>query len=45
VLATGARTFLALRYTGRLRGSFIAVVQVRLGAGAGAVERRYHIRL
>jgi hypothetical protein len=44
-LAPGARTLLALRYTGRVRGPVTAVVRVRLGPGARVVERRYRIRL
>lgn len=43
-LHPGARTFLALRYNGRLRGPLTAVVQVRLGSGT-RVERRYRVRL
>jgi hypothetical protein len=44
-LAPGARTLLALRYAGRVRGPVTAVVQVRLGPGVRVVERRYRIRL
>jgi hypothetical protein len=44
-LAPGARTLLALRYAGRVRGPVTAVVQVRLGHGVRVVERRYRIRL
>lgn len=43
-LRPGARTLLALRYGGRLRGPLTAVVQIRLGSGS-RVERRYRIRL
>ena len=43
-LRPGARTLLALRYGGRLRGPVTAVVQIRLGSGS-RVERRYRIRL
>ena len=43
-LRPGARTLLALRYGGRLRGPLTAVVQIRLGPGS-RVERRYRIRL
>jgi hypothetical protein len=43
-LGPGGRTFLALRYTGRLRGALTAVVRIRLGSGFH-VERRYRIRL
>jgi hypothetical protein len=43
-LHPGARTFLALRYNGRLRGPLTAVVQIRLDPGI-RVERRYRIRL
>jgi hypothetical protein len=43
-LRPGARTFLALRYNGRLRGALTAVVRIRLGSGI-RVERRYRIRL
>ena len=44
-LHPGARAVLALRYRGRVRGLVTAVVQVRLGPGIRAVERRYRIRL
>jgi len=44
-LAPGARTLLALRYAGRVRGPVTVVVQVRLGPGVRVVERRYRIRL
>jgi hypothetical protein len=44
-LAPAARTLLALRYTGRVRGSVIAVVQIRMGHGVRLVERRYRLRL
>ena len=44
-LAPGARTLLALRYAGRVRGPVTALVQVRLGPGLRVVERRYRIRL
>jgi hypothetical protein len=43
-LRPGARTFLALRYNGRVRGALTAVVRIRLGPGI-RVERRYRIRL
>jgi hypothetical protein len=43
-LRPGARTFLALRYDGRLRGALTAVVRIRLGSGI-RVEPRYRIRL
>jgi hypothetical protein len=43
-LRPGARTSLALRYNGRLRGALTAVVRIRLGSGI-RVERRYRIRL
>ena len=43
-LRPGARTFLALRYNGRLRGALTAVVRIELGSGI-RVERRYRIRL
>jgi hypothetical protein len=45
VLLPGARTALALRYSGRLRGLVTVVVQVELGSGIRAVERRYRILL
>jgi hypothetical protein len=44
-LAPGARTLLALRYAGRVRGPVVAVVQIRVGPGARLVERRYRLRL
>jgi hypothetical protein len=44
-LLPGARTVLALRYRGRVRGLVSAVVQIRLGSGLRVVERRYRIRL
>ena len=44
-LLPGGRTFLALRYGGRVRGPVTALVQVRLGPGVRAVKRRYRIRL
>jgi hypothetical protein len=44
-LLPGARTVLALRYRGRMRGLVSAVVQIRLGSGLRVVERRYRIRL
>jgi hypothetical protein len=44
-LLPGARAEVALRYGGRVRGRVTAVVQVRLGPGVRAVERRYRIRL
>jgi hypothetical protein len=44
-LAPGARTLLALRYGGSVRGPVIAVVQIRMGAGVRSVERRYRLRL
>jgi hypothetical protein len=43
-LHPGARTYLTLRYNGRLRGALTAVVRIRLGPGI-RVERRYRIRL
>jgi len=45
VLAPGARTLLALRYAGRVRGPVVAVVLIRMGHGARVVERRYRLRL
>jgi hypothetical protein len=36
---------MALRYVGRVRGPVTAIVQVRLGPGVHAIERRYRIRL
>jgi hypothetical protein len=44
-LAPNARTLLALRYAGRVRGRVIAIVQIRMGPGARLVERRYRLRL
>ena len=44
-LIPGDRAVLALRYSGRLRGLFTAVVRIRLGPGVRAVERRYGIHL
>jgi hypothetical protein len=44
-LLPGARTLIALRYGGPVRGPVTAVVQVRLGPGIRLVERRYRIRL
>ena len=44
-LAPNARTLLALRYAGRVRGRVIAVVRIRLGPGVRLVERRYRLRL
>ena len=44
-LAPAARTLLALRYAGRVRGPVIAVVQIRMGPGVRLVERRYRLRL
>jgi hypothetical protein len=44
-LLPGAHAVLALRYRGRVRGLLTAVVQIRLGPGVRAVERRYRIRL
>jgi hypothetical protein len=44
-LAPGARTLLALRYAGRVRGPVIAVVQIRTGLGVRLMERRYRLRL
>jgi hypothetical protein len=44
-LLPGARTVVALRYGGRLRGLVTAIVRVRLGPGIRVVERRYRIRL
>jgi len=44
-LAPNARTLLALRYAGRMRGRVIAVVRIRLGPGVRLVERRYRLRL
>ena len=43
-LRPGARTYVALRYNGRLRGALTAVVRIQLGSGV-RVERRYRIRL
>jgi hypothetical protein len=45
VLLPRARTVIALRYTGRIRGLVTVVVQVRLGFGFRVAERRYRIRL
>jgi hypothetical protein len=44
-LAPGARTVLALRYTGRVRGAVTAVVRIRIGPGVRLFERRYRLRL
>jgi hypothetical protein len=44
-LAPGARTLLALRYAGRVRGPVIAVVRIRVGSGVRLLERRYRLRL
>jgi hypothetical protein len=44
-LLPGSRAVLALRYRGSVRGLVTAVVQVRLGPGVRALERRYRIRL
>jgi hypothetical protein len=44
-LLPGARTVVAFRYGGRLRGLVTAIVRVRLGPGIRVVERRYRIRL
>jgi hypothetical protein len=44
-LAPAARTLLALRYAGRVRGPVVAVVQIRIGPGVRPVERRYRLRL
>ncbi|OAI56090.1 hypothetical protein AYO48_01700 [Gaiella sp. SCGC AG-212-M14] len=44
-LAPAARTLLALRYAGRVRGPVIAVVQIRMGRGVRLVARRYRLRL
>jgi hypothetical protein len=44
-LAPAARTLLALRYSGRVRGPVIAVVQVRMAPGVRPVARRYRLRL
>jgi hypothetical protein len=44
-LAPAARTLLALRYAGRVRGLVSAVVQIRMGPGVRLVERRYRLRL
>jgi hypothetical protein len=44
-LRPGARVLLALRYGGRVRGPVTAIVQVRIGPGLRAIERRYRIRL
>jgi hypothetical protein len=44
-LLPGTRAFLALRYSGHVRGSVTAVVKVRLGPGGRTVKRRYRIRL
>ena len=44
-LAPAARTLLALRYAGRVRGPVIAVVQIRIGPGGRVVARRYRLRL
>jgi hypothetical protein len=43
-LRPGARTVLALRYDGHVRGLVIAVVRIQLGSDI-RVERRYRIRL
>ena len=44
-LLPGARTAVALRYSGRVRGLVTVVVRVRLGSSVRVVERRYRIRL
>jgi hypothetical protein len=44
-LPPGARTFVALRYTGGMRGQVTAVVRVSVGAGPPVVQRRYRFRL
>jgi hypothetical protein len=44
-LVPGARTVLAVRYGGRVRGLLTAVVRIRFGPGVHAVERRYRVRL
>ena len=44
-LVPAARTLLALRYAGRVRGPVIAVVQIRIGPGVRLVARRYRLRL
>jgi hypothetical protein len=44
-LAPGARTLLALRYAGRVRGPVVAVVRIRMSPGVRLVERRYRLRL
>ena len=44
-LAPGARTLLALRYAGRVRGPVIAVVQIQMSPDVRLVERRYRLRL
>jgi hypothetical protein len=44
-LPPGARTLVALRYPGRVRGRVTAVVRVRIGSGIPAFERRYRLRL
>jgi hypothetical protein len=41
----GARTVVALRYSGRTRGRVTAVATVALGHGIRRVERRYRLRL
>ena len=44
-LAPAARTLLALRYAGRVRGPVLAIVQIRIGPDIRPVERRYRLRL
>lgn len=45
VLRPRTRSAVEVRYSGRLRGLVIAVVRVRFGSAAPAVERRYRLRL
>jgi hypothetical protein len=45
LLPPGARAVLTLHYRGPARGLVTAVVQIRLGSGIRAVERRYRIHL
>jgi hypothetical protein len=44
-LPAGARTVLAARYAGAVRGGVTVVVRLRLGGSVGTVERRYRLRL
>jgi hypothetical protein len=44
-LFPGARTVIAMRYAGRVRGLVTALATVDLGRGARRVERRFRLRL